>query len=442
MQHATGSPQQFCLRWNNYQTNLTNVFDQLLQSESFVDVTLACDGHSVKAHKMVLSACSPYFRSLFFENPCQHPIVIMRDIKWPELKAAVEFMYKGEINVSQEQIGPLLKVAETLKIRGLADVNGEQDIAAATTGELTARPASKPAPPTPIATPEWGRDSRLDQQSQQNQNHQDSVDAQRAKKRRRSGERSSLSSPAESASTEIPEPPPSVEMSPAPPQTPMTTSASIEQLPLPLTLQAQQVSHSSVPTDDMEIKPGIAEMIREEERAKLLESSHAWLGASTSSIAEYPQLLKLKTPTWTQDQLKEAIEAVVTQKMRFTQASGRYGIPKGTLYDNILGKSKRMAVLEEAGLNLAEEAAVLEFCCDVSISPYNRRTKRSLKEVLSFVEKLRRIRDPEFMFTGLSGFRWWWAFCKKHSIVSLYYESNNSPTNNGSQNSLNFNASF
>lgn len=138
---------------------------------------------------------------------------------------------------------------------------------------------------------------------------------------------------------------------------------------------------------------------------------------------DYPTLLKLKTPTWTQDQLKEAIDAVVTQKMRFTQASARFGIPKGTLYDNILGKSKRMAVLDEAGLTPAEEAAVLDFCCDVSVSPYNRRTKKSLKSVLEYVENLRRIRDPEFMFTGLSGFRWWWAFCKKHSIVSLYYEN-------------------
>ncbi|CAG9858081.1 unnamed protein product [Phyllotreta striolata] len=160
--------------------------------------------------------------------------------------------------------------------------------------------------------------------------------------------------------------------------------------------------------------------------AKLLESSHAWLGASTSSIADFPTLLKLKTPTWTQDQLKEAIDAVVTQKMRFTQASAKYGIPKGTLYDNILGKSKRMAVLDEAGLTYAEEMAVLNFCCDISHTPYNRRTKKSLKSVLDFVEKMRRLRDPEFMFTGLSGFRWWWAFCKKHSIGSLYYENNGS----------------
>lgn len=254
MQHTTGSPQQFCLRWNNYQSNLTNVFDQLLQSESFVDVTLACDGHSVKAHKMVLSACSPYFQSLFFENPCQHPIVIMRDIKWPELKAAVEFMYKGEINVSQEQIGPLLKVAESLKIRGLADVNGEQDIVAPT-GEITKTSAAlKAASNTPSA--EW--DSRAD--------NSDMPMRVNKKRRRLSGEHSSLSSPAESASTEIPDQPASVEMPPAPSATPIPPPSSAEPLPLNLPLvQAPQITHATG-ADDMEIKPGIAEMIREEER--------------------------------------------------------------------------------------------------------------------------------------------------------------------------------
>lgn len=56
------SPQQFCLRWNNHQSNIISVFEQLLQSESFVDVTLAVEGMTLKAHKVVLSACSPYFQ--------------------------------------------------------------------------------------------------------------------------------------------------------------------------------------------------------------------------------------------------------------------------------------------------------------------------------------------------------------------------------------------
>ncbi|GLG92231.1 Protein bric-a-brac 2 [Gryllus bimaculatus] len=210
MQHCVGSPQQFCLRWNNYQSNLTNVFDQLLQSESFVDVTLACDGHSVKAHKMVLSACSPYFQSLFFDNPCQHPIVILKDIKWPELKAVVEFMYKGEINVSQEQIGPLLRVAESLKIRGLADVNGEQEGGGGREGGGGSSSNNSSATPSDSKK---GWDARVAHdlseaamcpspspgQGGPNQQARLLDGMHRQKKRRRtSGERSSVSSPEES----------------------------------------------------------------------------------------------------------------------------------------------------------------------------------------------------------------------------------------------------
>lgn len=44
--------QHYCLRWNNYQSNMTSVFHQLLQTEAFVDVTLACNEASLKAHKV------------------------------------------------------------------------------------------------------------------------------------------------------------------------------------------------------------------------------------------------------------------------------------------------------------------------------------------------------------------------------------------------------
>ncbi|KAF0294241.1 Protein bric-a-brac 1 [Amphibalanus amphitrite] len=43
--------QHFCLKWNNYQSNMTAVFDQLRENEAFVDVTLACEGSQLKAHK-------------------------------------------------------------------------------------------------------------------------------------------------------------------------------------------------------------------------------------------------------------------------------------------------------------------------------------------------------------------------------------------------------
>lgn len=138
--------------------NLMNVFDQLLHSEQFVDVTLACEGSLIKAHKMVLSACSPYFQAIFADNPCQHPVVIMKDIRLNELKAIVEFMYKGEINVVQDQIGPLLRVAETLKIRGLADVSEQQN---KMTGHVENTVSGIDAPLKPVAVVENVRTEEL-----------------------------------------------------------------------------------------------------------------------------------------------------------------------------------------------------------------------------------------------------------------------------------------
>lgn len=74
-------PQQFCVRWNSYQSNLQNAFPKLLTSEHFVDVTLACENEMLKCHKVVLSACSTYFEKLLLDNPCQHPIIFMKDMK-------------------------------------------------------------------------------------------------------------------------------------------------------------------------------------------------------------------------------------------------------------------------------------------------------------------------------------------------------------------------
>ncbi|KAG0445553.1 hypothetical protein HPB47_014007 [Ixodes persulcatus] len=117
--------QQFCLKWNNHQSNVLVVFEQLISYEVLVNVTLACEGHSLKAHRMVLSACSPFFQALFVENPCKHPIVIINDMRYMNLKAIVEFMYKGEVNVSQDQLSALLKTEEALEVKGLAEVTGD-----------------------------------------------------------------------------------------------------------------------------------------------------------------------------------------------------------------------------------------------------------------------------------------------------------------------------
>ena len=57
-------PQKFCLRWEGFQDSVTSVLDQLRSVGELLDVTLCCEGQRVRAHRMMLSACSPYFRDL------------------------------------------------------------------------------------------------------------------------------------------------------------------------------------------------------------------------------------------------------------------------------------------------------------------------------------------------------------------------------------------
>ncbi|XP_065208877.1 uncharacterized protein LOC135837501 isoform X2 [Planococcus citri] len=121
--------QHYCLRWNNYQSNMTSVFYQLLRTGAFVDVTLTCNENSLKAHKVVLSACSSYFQKLLTDNPCKHPTIILpQEVGFNDLKFIIDFVYRGEINVSEAELQSLLKTADHLKIKGLCEVpEGEED---------------------------------------------------------------------------------------------------------------------------------------------------------------------------------------------------------------------------------------------------------------------------------------------------------------------------
>ncbi|KAK9869481.1 hypothetical protein WA026_003236 [Henosepilachna vigintioctopunctata] len=113
------SAKHFCLKWNSYQSNILSAFESLQHSEDLVDVTLTCEGINLKAHKFILSACSPYFRTVFKENPCPHPIVILKDVTYTDLIAVINFMYHGEVMVSEEQLPSFLNTAKLLQVSGL-----------------------------------------------------------------------------------------------------------------------------------------------------------------------------------------------------------------------------------------------------------------------------------------------------------------------------------
>lgn len=93
---------------------------------------------------MVLSACSPYFQALFLNHPEKHPIVILKDVPYSDMKSLLDFMYRGEVSVDQERLTAFLRVAESLRIKGLTEVNDEKPFGATTTASTT---SSTPPPP-------------------------------------------------------------------------------------------------------------------------------------------------------------------------------------------------------------------------------------------------------------------------------------------------------
>jgi hypothetical protein len=115
------SGEKFCLKWNEFQTNIASTLREIRDDKEFFDVTLACeDQEQVQAHKVVLAVCSPFFRAVLQRNPHDHPLIYLKGVKFVDLAAVLNFMYMGEVNVAQEELNNFLLVADELKIKGLS----------------------------------------------------------------------------------------------------------------------------------------------------------------------------------------------------------------------------------------------------------------------------------------------------------------------------------
>jgi len=115
--------EKFCLRWNDFESNISVAFRELREEKDFFDVTLACDDSQIQAHKVILSACSPFFRNVLRRNPHQHPLLYLKGVKYKDILSVLNFMYMGEVNVAQEELNSFLSVAEDLRVKGLTQNN-------------------------------------------------------------------------------------------------------------------------------------------------------------------------------------------------------------------------------------------------------------------------------------------------------------------------------
>eukprot|EP00092_Neocalanus_flemingeri_P033748 GFUD01036693.1.p1 GENE.GFUD01036693.1~~GFUD01036693.1.p1 ORF type:complete len:350 (+),score=84.02 GFUD01036693.1:85-1134(+) len=117
--------EKFCLRWNDFETNISSAFRALREDKDLFDVTLVCDDEQIQSHKVILSACSPFFRKILCRNPHQHPLLYLKGVNCSDLQSVLNFMYHGEVNVAQEELNSFLAVAEDLKVKGLTQNNSD-----------------------------------------------------------------------------------------------------------------------------------------------------------------------------------------------------------------------------------------------------------------------------------------------------------------------------
>ncbi|XP_047362353.1 uncharacterized protein LOC124954073 isoform X3 [Vespa velutina] len=117
----------FNLTWNNHLANLSGLFEGLYKSGSLTDATLACQGGMLRAHRLVLAACSPYFERVFKEHYGEQPILILKGVAVEEMECLLDFMYRGSIDVTEEHLPSLIKTATDLEIRGLSGDQRNQD---------------------------------------------------------------------------------------------------------------------------------------------------------------------------------------------------------------------------------------------------------------------------------------------------------------------------
>ncbi|XP_074107391.1 uncharacterized protein LOC141532791 [Cotesia typhae] len=111
------------LRWDFFSSHLASTLDFCYEKQHFVDLSLVCKNNvTFKCHKMILSATSGFFRRLLTNNEHPHPLIILHDIDPEDLKAVLNFMYYGEIEVPESHVKSLVKVARVLDIAGLKDL--------------------------------------------------------------------------------------------------------------------------------------------------------------------------------------------------------------------------------------------------------------------------------------------------------------------------------
>ena len=122
--------EKFSLKWNDFHSNVSKSFSLLRNEDYLHDVTIVSDDNEhIAAHKLVLSTCSVYFKSLFMKNKHSHPLICLEGVRSNDVRNMMDFIYNGELQIFQEDLDRFLNVAQRFRLEGLiTDPDQEEEV--------------------------------------------------------------------------------------------------------------------------------------------------------------------------------------------------------------------------------------------------------------------------------------------------------------------------
>ena len=116
------------LFWDEFESLAKNTFIDLFNNNNFTDVTLVCeDDKQLNAHKVILSACSSFFKRILLKNQHNNPLIYLNGINFEVLEAIINFIYLGEAQVNNSILDKFLEVGTVLEIYGLTQKDSKSE---------------------------------------------------------------------------------------------------------------------------------------------------------------------------------------------------------------------------------------------------------------------------------------------------------------------------
>merc|ERR1711915_687704 len=113
--------ENFLMRWELHDENRSASLNDLWKNERFLDVTIVCDDDQIDAHKLMLSAASPFFQKILLrsEHHVGRPLLYLKGTRIKQIYSLLEFIYKGEVRVHPEDLEGFMHWANNFEIEGI-----------------------------------------------------------------------------------------------------------------------------------------------------------------------------------------------------------------------------------------------------------------------------------------------------------------------------------